>query len=135
MPIKGTCSEIFGEWIFFKLSDMVTFPNKTSSMVKKLQICMSFACYFEKNNVAVTYKMWKPRFLIFKRGIFADFSLTTPTLRIQFHIKPSKLKICPHSKSVEVRSRASDSQKKIFILVQVLLIHSFVSRAFCTAFI
>ncbi len=26
----------------FKLADIVTFPTKTSSMVKKLQICISF---------------------------------------------------------------------------------------------
>ncbi len=46
--VKGACSEIFGKLIFCKLADMVTFPTKTSSMVKKLQICIRFGSNLRK---------------------------------------------------------------------------------------
>ncbi len=74
--IKGACSEIFGILIFFKVADTVTFPTKISSMVKKLQICISFVSNLRKRCLCylLFYKWWKPRFLISKR-VFRWFLL------------------------------------------------------------
>ena len=52
---EGACSEILGKWIFLKLADMVTFPANISSMVKKLQICISFVNNLRKQCLNVTY--------------------------------------------------------------------------------
>ncbi len=57
------------KWIFYKLTDMVTFQTNISSTVKKMQISISFEssnrkqclCYF------LFLKWWKPRFLISER--------------------------------------------------------------------
>ncbi len=90
--IKGACPEILGKWIFFKLADMVTFPTKTSSMVEKLQICISFARNLRKQCLGylLFYKWWKPRFLISKRG-FRWFLLNYIESAHQIsHIRPSK---------------------------------------------
>ena len=45
---KGAGYENFGKLIFHKLADMVTFPTNISSMVKNLQIFISFVSNFEK---------------------------------------------------------------------------------------
>ncbi len=90
--IKGACSEIFGKWIFFKLADMVTFPTKTSSMVKKLQMCISFVSNLRKECLCylLFYKWWKPRFLISKR-VFRWFLLNYFEFAHQIsHTRPSK---------------------------------------------
>ena len=44
--VKGACCEIFGKLIFFKLTDRVTFHTNISSMVKKMQICISYLFIF-----------------------------------------------------------------------------------------
>ncbi len=45
-----------------KLADMVTFPIKASSKVKKLQICISFVNNLRKQCLCylMFYKWWKP---------------------------------------------------------------------------
>ncbi len=88
---KGTCSEIFGKWIFYKQADMVPFPTSTSTMVKKLQICISFVSNFNKKTILILfYKWWKPRFVISKR-VFRWFLLNYTDFAHKIsHIKPSK---------------------------------------------
>ncbi len=80
-----TSSKIFGKWIFFKLADMVTFPTKTSSMVKKLQICISLVSNLKKTKQCLFYLYCfingGNHVFYFPRGFFVDFSKTTPTLR------------------------------------------------------
>ncbi len=70
---------------------MVTFPTKTSSMVKKLQICYSFVISLKKQCLCyLFYKWWKPHFLISKR-VFRRFLLNyTDFAHKLSHIKPSK---------------------------------------------
>ncbi len=45
--VKGAWSEIFGEWTFFN-ADMVTFPTKTSSIVKHFANIYLICKQFEK---------------------------------------------------------------------------------------
>ncbi len=90
--LKGACSEIIGKLIFFKLADMVTFPTKTSSMVKKLQQCISFVSNWRKQCLCylLFYKWWKPRFLNSKR-VFRWFLLNYIKFARQISlIRPSK---------------------------------------------
>ncbi len=92
LMFKGACSEIFGKLIFFKQADMVTFPTNISTMVKTLQICISFVSNLRKQYLCylLFYKWWKPRFLISKRVFrwflpnYTDFAHTIS------HMKPSK---------------------------------------------
>ncbi len=60
--LKGACSEFFGEWTFFKFSDVVTFHT--------------FFCFEsnERNYLYYFTKWWKPCFLISRRV----FSLIAP---------------------------------------------------------
>ena len=48
LNFKGACSEIFAKWVFFTLADIVTFPTKTSSMVKKIANIYLICSNFEK---------------------------------------------------------------------------------------
>ncbi len=92
IELKGAWSEIFRKLIFFKLADMVTFPTKTSSLVKKLQICISFVSNLRKEclRYLLFYKWWKPRFLISKR-VFGWFLLNYIEFAHQIsHIRSSK---------------------------------------------
>ena len=90
--LKGACSEIFGKWILSKLSDMVTFPTNTSSMLKKLQLCISFVSNWRKQRLCylLFYKWWKPRLLISKK-VFRWFLLNYTDFAHKItHVKPSK---------------------------------------------
>ncbi len=80
------------KWIFFKLTDMVTFQTNTSSTVKKLQISISFESNYRKQYLCylLFLKWWKPRFLISERVFhwflrnYKEFAHETS------HIQPSK---------------------------------------------
>ena len=78
--------------ISFKLADMVTFHSKTSSIMKNLQIYISFVSILKKQCLCylLFYKWW-PRFLISKR-VFRWFLLNyiTDFAHKISHIKPSK---------------------------------------------
>ncbi len=71
---------------------MVTFPTITSSMVEKLQICISFLSNLRKQCLCylLFHKWWKTRFLISKR-VFRWFLCNyTDFARKISHMKPSK---------------------------------------------
>ncbi len=61
------------------MADMVILPTKTSSLVKKLQICISFVSNLRKQCLyyLLFYKWWKPPFSNFQEG----FSLISPKLQ------------------------------------------------------
>ncbi len=54
--IKGACSETFGKWILFKLTDKATFSHQyiIHGGKKTLQICIFFQVIRE-NNIYVIY--------------------------------------------------------------------------------
>ncbi len=72
---KGDCSVIFGKWVFFRLTDMVTFQTNYHSRWKKYTF-VSLLKVITENNVNVIYcfiKWWETCCLISER-VFTHYS-------------------------------------------------------------